>query len=135
MIIDDTDVDRYIAERVIRKSNFSENIISFEGVQESLDYLSTKSGTPEELPDLIFLDIRMPGYDGFDFLEMFEKLPETVKRKMIIVMLSSSLNQEDHDKALNNKYVKQFINKPLNQEGLNLITGKDNFMQSETPAP
>src|SRR5437016_5529198 len=104
MVVDDTDVDRYIAERVVKKFQFADEIISMEAAQDALEYLTSNSEAREMLPQIIFLDIRMPGLDGFDFLERFEKLPEPVRQKIIIIMLSSSLNKDDYDKAMNNPY-------------------------------
>lgn len=122
MIIDDTEVDRYVAERVIKKSGFSEEIISIESVMDALDYLIENAENRDSLPEIIFLDIRMPVLDGFDFLDKFNNLPDSVKKSTIIVMLTSSLNLDDHRRATNSPYVHQFINKPLNKEDLNLIS-------------
>jgi CheY-like chemotaxis protein len=122
MIIDDTEVDRYVAERVIQKSGLSEEVIAMESVQDALDYLTANAENRDLLPEIIFLDIRMPVLDGFDFLDKFNELPESVKKRMIIVMLTSSLNEEDHGRAMSSPYVHQFINKPLKKEALSLIS-------------
>jgi CheY-like chemotaxis protein len=47
----------------------------------------------------------MPEMNGFDFLDEYNKLPDPVKRKCIIVMLSSSLHTEDRERALISPYV------------------------------
>ncbi|MCK7554167.1 hypothetical protein MKQ70_03745 [Chitinophaga sedimenti] len=44
-----------------------------------------------------------------------------MKRKCIIVMLSSSLHPEDRERALNSPYVCQFLNKPLTPEKLDEV--------------
>ncbi|MCX6290223.1 MAG: response regulator [Bacteroidetes bacterium] len=122
LVIDDTYVDRYIAERNIKKYGFAEEVISKESARSALDYLAGLADHPEELPQLIFLDIRMPEVDGFGFLAEYENLPEQVKSNSIVMMLSTSLNPDDHEKAANNKYVSKFLNKPLNQERLEEIS-------------
>lgn len=118
MVIDDTYVDRYVAERNIKKYGFADEVITMESAIAALIYLSDLSGKPDELPQLIFLDIRMPEMDGFGFLSEYEKLHDNIKRNCIIMMLSTSLNADDHDRANSNPYVNKFLNKPLNAERL-----------------
>jgi len=124
MIIDDTYVDRYVAERNIIKYGISESVISKESAKAALEFLKSCESDPELLPQLIFLDIRMPEMDGFGFLEEYEKLPETVKANCVVMMLSTSLNPEDHEKVKGNKYVSRFLNKPLDKEKIDQLLEK-----------
>ena len=55
----------------------------------------------------------MPGMNGWEFLEEYDKLSAEQKAKIIIVMLSNSINPDDHIKAQNNDLVTEFIGKPL----------------------
>ena len=118
MVVDDAKIDRYIAEKVISKYSFAEEVVSVDSAKGARYYLSNHTANEEGLPDLIFLDINMPEMNGFGFLEEYKKLPENVKRKCIIVMLSSSLHPEDKELALQNPYVCQFLNKPLTEQKL-----------------
>ncbi len=116
LIIDDSETDRYIAQFVIKKHQFAEEIVVQELATKALDYLIALEKDPDQHPELIFLDIRMPEMDGFGFLDEYAKLPEIVKSNCIIIMLSTSLDPDDHQRATNSPYVNRFLNKPLNKE-------------------
>jgi CheY-like chemotaxis protein len=122
MVIDDSQIDRYVASYNIKRYAFAEEIIELESAKAALEYIKASLEQPENLPELIFLDIRMPEMDGFQFLEEYEKLPSMVQTKCIIMMLSSSLDYADHVKALQNKFVNRFLNKPLDKERLGMLT-------------
>jgi response regulator RpfG family c-di-GMP phosphodiesterase len=70
---------------------------------------------------VIFLDIRMPQMGGFEFLQEYDKLSIENKQSIKIFMLSSSLDPTDLKKSTNNKYITQFIHKPLTQKTLDDI--------------
>ncbi len=55
----------------------------------------------------------MPEMDGFDFLNAYELLPEDIKTNSHIIMLSSTLDPFDIQKAHSNKHVQSVLNKPL----------------------
>ena len=128
MVVDDTYVDRYIAERNIRKYDFAEEIIFKDSAKNALDYLEEFSNKPDELPQIIFLDVRMPEMDGFGFLEEFAKLSESIKTKCNIVMLSTSINPNDTELARANKYVSQILIKPLDLATINSIKVKNSLL-------
>jgi CheY-like chemotaxis protein len=121
LIVDDNEIDLYIAEQCIQNYNFAGEVVLMDSAKKAIDYLLSLKNTPDELPELIFLDINMPGVTGFGFLEEYEKFPEIIKEKSAIMMLSSSLNRDDEERALKNKFVNKYLNKPLNKEKLGII--------------
>ena len=118
MVIDDVQIDRYMAEKVMKKYDFTEEIVTVESAMDGLELLEACIEDPSALPDLIFLDINMPQMSGFDFLDEYAKFPEHVKKKCIIIMLSSSMHPEDKNRALENPYICKFLSKPLNADRL-----------------
>lgn len=121
MVIDDTYVDRFIAERIINKNDFAEKIILMDSATDAMEYLHAAAKHPAEFPEIIFLDIIMPGMDGFGFIEEYENLPEGIKSKCFIVMLATLLKSGDKEKAEQNPYVKMILDKPLDKEKLEML--------------
>lgn len=117
LVIDDTDIDRLLAEKIVKKYNFAEEVVLMESAEEMLDYLHQLPDTEtDELPQLILLDINMPEIDGWEFLKQFDLLHKKVKDQFRIFVVSSSKNQEDKERALSNEYVLDYVEKPLSKE-------------------
>jgi len=121
MLVDDNEIDNIINEKIMESVKFAEKILVFQTGQEGLGYLSANKDKVEALPEIIFLDINMPIMDGFQFLEEFDKFNENVLNKCRIIMLSSSISPKDIDRAASSKYVKKYLNKPLNTRYLEAI--------------
>jgi len=120
LLVDDNEIDNFINERIIQTSGFAEQVIIKNSTDSALEFL--RSGPPEEdFPGVIFLDLNMPGKDGFVFLREFDALPADVKGKTRVVVLSSSISPDDINKASTNPHVLKYINKPLSEKYLEAI--------------
>jgi CheY-like chemotaxis protein len=121
MLVDDNDTDNFISKRIIEITGFSDRVEVKNSGRAALDYLNVNQNNPEELPNIIFLDINMPIVDGFVFLYEFEKFNDLIRNKCKVIILSSSDNKRDIDKIVNNNYVIKFITKPLTEISLEEI--------------
>ncbi len=114
IIIDDDSVNNYICEKTIKKVVSNALIFTFTEAIDAIRFL--KSGDPgfnSNLNTVIFLDINMPIMSGWDFLNAFHELNIEIKNNVKIYMLSSSINDEDISIAKSNKYVIDYLMKPL----------------------
>ena len=120
LLEDDNEIDNFINERIINSSGFAEQVIIKNSSDAAMEFLRSKP-TGSGFPEVIFLDLNMPGKDGFVFLEEFDALPDEVKNKAKVVVLSSSISPEDINKASTNPYVLKYINKPLSEKYLEAL--------------
>lgn len=121
LLVDDNDTDNFISKRIIEITKFAKRVEVKSSGKGALDYLKQYQNEPENIPNLIFLDINMPIVDGFVFLYEFEKFNELVRSKCKVIILSSSDNKRDIDKIVNNNHVIKFITKPLTEIALDEI--------------
>lgn len=121
LLVDDNYVDNLINRKIMENNNFAEQITVLQSPNEAIDYLKTHLSGSEGIPDAIFLDIRMPEMNGFDFLQKLYLLDGFSDSKIKIYMLSSSLDPGDQRRIKENELVKTFISKPLTSKALQEI--------------
>lgn len=119
IVVDDSKLDCFIAEKIIKNTGRSETVNTFQQATDALIYIKTLP--PTNTPSIVFVDIQMPVMNGFEFVEAFEALPENIRVGYSIYMLSSSINENDIAKVKGYKSVKQFLNKPLTNNAMTVV--------------
>lgn len=112
LLVDDDDIANILHAKTLRKNNFCEEIGTAENGEVALSLIKDAP-----FPDILFLDLKMPNMDGFDFLKNFEHLPSEITTRVAIFILTSSISKLDYERVKDYK-IKGYLNKPLNAEKL-----------------
>jgi CheY-like chemotaxis protein len=110
-LIDDDDGINFLNKAILSKLDLANEILSFRDPVVALETLK-KSYDEGEFPELIFLDINMPLMDGWEFVNAFAEF-ERKEKKCVIIMLSSSIDPADEQKAESISQIAAFKSKPL----------------------
>lgn len=115
MIVEDNAADQFLSQAVIAAKRPDVKVVIANDGQEALELLKTA----EPLPDLILLDINMPRMNGHDFLEVFSE--DNTREIPVVIMLTSSNQERDKEKAMAYKCVREYLLKPIKPETIDHI--------------
>ena len=121
MIIDDNVIDLYITKRLIIKNNFGKEVLDYSSAEEAIKYLEDNQESIRMLPQIIFIDIYMPVMSGFEFLEVYDKLPVALKKYCKTYIISSTIDDNDIARSTKDKNLTAFQVKPITKEFLESI--------------
>lgn len=119
LLVDDNRIDQRQYERVIKRSGLIGEVMTFTFADEALAHLKAN---PDLEVDVIFLDINLPRMNGFEFLEAAVSEIGNGFAKVVVAMLTTSLNPDDRTRAESFDVVKEFINKPLTVEHIEAVS-------------
>ena len=116
ILIDDDPIVNFYNEDLLSGMQISTEILVFERAEEALLYLKEETAPSEKVKSLIFLDINMPGMNGFEFLRAYKSLDEINKVDIVVCMLTTSLNAHDKERVTSLEIVSSYISKPLDEQ-------------------
>ncbi|OCX52458.1 transcriptional regulator [Mucilaginibacter sp. PPCGB 2223] len=116
-VIDDDKIYVYGLKKLISIKQLCPNLIEFENGKLAIDFLANPENQAT-LPDIIFLDINMPVMDGWDFMDNYVKIKPQLGKKITVYMISSSISNEDIDRAKSISDVSDYLIKPVSPNKL-----------------
>ncbi len=114
ILIDDNESDNVFHEIIIKAAGFAGELLVFDGGVKALDYLQTAD---LERPTRVFLDINMPGMDGFEVARHATPLLQG-KPAVVLLMLTSSASPQDRERAAAISIIQGYLTKPLTVDGV-----------------
>ena len=112
LVVDDDDMTVFLHEVHIKETNFHPSPKSFYNGKDVIDYFETYFKF--NLRYFIFLDINMPILNGWEVLDAL--INKGMDKNITVIILTSSINTADRDKAKNYPMVVDYIEKPLSHE-------------------
>ncbi|AWA29915.1 hypothetical protein HYN48_07380 [Flavobacterium magnum] len=121
MIVDDSDIDRYIAKKIMARHDFCNEVIDYEKPAEALEFLNDNQQHAGALPDVIFLDVYMPEINGFDFMKVYDGFSAMLKAQCDVYIVSSTIDPKDLMMADQDPNIVALHVKPLDAEFLSRV--------------
>lgn len=116
IIIDDDDIMVFLQHKLFLKCGLTNNPITFKAATAAIEFLKN-----EEIDQhfLILLDINMPEMNGWQFLDILGEMK--ISKNIFVIMVSSSIDHSDKEKAGTYSNVIDFMEKPVSIENCNRI--------------
>lgn len=115
-VIDDDPIFVYTVKKIFEINKIEKVFDSYENGEVAYNNILQKLQSDTSYYDLILLDLNMPVWDGWDFLEEFQRL--NLEHYPTILISSSTVNPDDIKKAQEYDLVKGFVGKPFTIEKL-----------------
>jgi len=94
VLIEDNETTSFLNNRLLSRLGVARQVTSFSKAEEALQILWEKE-TADTAPDLVFVDLKMPGMSGFDFLERYSQLPAALQERTVVAVLTTSMHAAD----------------------------------------
>nr|WP_315167312.1 response regulator [uncultured Flavobacterium sp.] len=128
LCVDDDPITLMLCKKVISKLSFAQEIITAQNGEEALAYFNTlkhnKTDSLSKSPQLIFLDLNMPVMGGWEFLDLFNSDEFSEFKSTKVIILSSTIDPQDLEKAKTYPVVIDFLSKPISHSMLEYLTNK-----------
>jgi CheY-like chemotaxis protein len=121
LLVDDDSIANFLIEKIVQSTGLARNIFKALNGKEALEYFYEHPNVPE----VVLLDLNMPVMNGFEFLKAFQVLDLKDKDNVLIIMVTSSGNPSDKEKA-RSLGIRYYLTKPISAEMISSII-KDEF--------
>jgi len=117
-LIDDDKIYVFAMNRILKNLQLCDSVVSHQNPELALEAFAND---PNNVPDIIMVDINMPVMDGWQFLRKYEQLSEKWPKKPSIYLVSSSVDEADLEKVKSYQMLNGYLTKPIGEEKLRSI--------------
>jgi len=119
MLVDDDQISNLLNKKTLQRMGIINEVHTALNGEEAITLLNDYFQGALSMPDIILLDLNMPIMDGFTFIEAFNKLHIPNKENVRIIIVTSSQNPNDMDRA-RSLGILHFLTKPITENNLRI---------------
>jgi len=126
VLIEDNETTSFLNNRLLSRLGVARQVTSFSKAEEALNFLwgdAAPNPAAQITPDLVFVDLKMPGMNGFDFLERYSQLPADAQERTVVAVLTTSMHGADTARVAQYPNV-EYLTKPLTEEKMQRLLAK-----------
>ena len=124
VLVDDNETTSFLNNRLLGRLAVADHVSTFSRADEAFEQLwGRRDDESVSLPDLVFVDLKMPGVSGFEFLEQYNALPQPVQDKTVMAVLTTSMHGADTARVAQFPNV-EYLTKPLTEEKMRKLLEK-----------
>ncbi len=119
LLIDDHHPTNFYHRIILEEAFNNVEVITLSNPDDAMLYIAE-----HPMPDMIFCDLKMPPFSGWEFVDAYEEIYRYSILKAPVMILSDNINDEDYTKAKEYQCVKGLYPKPLKIEYLSQCFAK-----------
>ena len=123
VLVDDNETTSFLNNRLLGRLAVANQVSTFARADEAFEQLWGEQAAAGALPDLVFVDLKMPGVSGFEFLELYNALPQPVQQQTVMAVLTTSMHGADTARVAQYPNV-EYLTKPLTEEKMRKLLEK-----------
>lgn len=112
LLVEDDRADAELTRQALLRTDYTHELRVAHSSEEAVAALAECAAANQALPDVVLLDLNMPGIDGLAFLSETREHPNIRVRSLPVVILTTSTNQADVD-ACYQAGANAYLSKPM----------------------
>jgi CheY-like chemotaxis protein len=126
VLVDDNETTSFLNNRLLSRLNVADQVHTFSKADQAFQFLwgeDPANNPKKDVPELVFVDLKMPGMDGFEFLKLYNELPASSREKTVMAVLTTSMHAADTARVAQYEGV-EYLAKPLTEEKMQKLLEK-----------
>jgi CheY-like chemotaxis protein len=114
--VEDGEIDQFLIKQNLLLYPVFDYVLYYDRGMPLMTYIKKHTQDSNNLPDVIFLDLRMPEFDGWDVLDALQAIYPKLSKKIKVYIFTASIMAKDIIKAKSYSCVKDFFSKPITED-------------------